>query len=65
MESMHYIGLDIHKKMIAFCIKSKDGTIVDHGVVAANREVLMEWIKKHSINPDGGDGGNTFYRLGL
>ena len=23
MENMHYIGLDIHKKIIAFCIKTK------------------------------------------
>ncbi len=45
MESMHYIGLDIHKKMIAFCIKSKEGAIVDHGIVAANRQDLLEWTQ--------------------
>ena len=45
MESMHYIGLDIHKKMTAFCIKSKEGAIVEHGIVAANRQDLLEWVQ--------------------
>ncbi len=45
MKSMHYIGLDIHKKMIAFCIKSKDGRIIDHGIVTANRQSLLEWVQ--------------------
>jgi hypothetical protein len=28
MEQVYYAGLDIHKKIIAFCIKQADGTIV-------------------------------------
>ena len=24
MESMYYVGLDIHKKVIAICVKNKD-----------------------------------------
>ncbi len=28
MESMHYIGMDIHKKIIAFCIKTFSGTLI-------------------------------------
>ncbi len=43
MKSMHYIGF--HKKMIAFCIKSKDGRIIDHGIVTANRQSLLEWVQ--------------------
>ena len=27
MGSLHYIGLDIHKKMIAFCIKALGGLL--------------------------------------
>jgi transposase len=38
--------LDIHKKIIAFCIKRSDGTIVDEGKVEATREALGEWVKK-------------------
>lgn len=29
MKSMHYIGFDIHKKVINFCEKQEDGTGVD------------------------------------
>lgn len=47
MESMYYIGLDIHKKMIAFCIKTLNGTMVDQGTITATRKALDEWI--HSL----------------
>ena len=39
----YYIGLDIHKKMVAYCIKEMDGTVVDEGKVAATREALSLW----------------------
>ena len=29
MTSMHYIGFDIHRKVISFCEKKKDGGIVE------------------------------------
>jgi hypothetical protein len=28
MEKLYYIGLDIHKKVIAYCIKTKKGHLV-------------------------------------
>jgi transposase len=40
---MHYIGLDVHKQSIAFCIKTADGTVVDRGRVEAKRAVLESW----------------------
>lgn len=43
MERVYYIGLDIHKKMIAYCIKLLDGTIVRQGKIAAERKELREW----------------------
>lgn len=36
MSIMHYIGFDIHKKVISFCEKMMDGTVVDRGVICAN-----------------------------
>jgi hypothetical protein len=33
MSIMHYIGFDIHKKVISFCGKMVDGTFVDQGVI--------------------------------
>lgn len=43
MASIYYIGLDIHKKMIAYCVKGVDGAIVKQGVVEASRKKLTEW----------------------
>ena len=43
---MHYIGLDIHKKVIAYCIKDAVGNIYKKGVLPAKRAALEEWINK-------------------
>jgi transposase len=40
---MHYIGLDVHKKSIAYCIKQADGTILREGSIAASRPDLDRW----------------------
>jgi len=45
MKEYHYVGLDVHKKVIAYCIKRADGTIVDEGTVAANRASLGRWVQ--------------------
>lgn len=44
MESIYYIGLDVHKKTIAYCIKTLSGKIVQQGVVAAERKALRKWL---------------------
>ena len=44
MGQIYYIGLDIHKKTIAYCVKRVDGFLVEQGVVAANRKALTEWL---------------------
>ena len=41
---MHYIGLDIHKKIIAYCIKTLDGAIYGQGKICATRPALIEWM---------------------
>lgn len=46
MNSMHYIGFDIHKKVISFCEKLADGTIVDQGMLRANRQTLTKWARE-------------------
>ncbi len=40
----YYIGLDIHKKIIAYCIKRIDGHLVVQGEVAATRKALHAWL---------------------
>jgi transposase len=44
MNAIYYIGLDIHKKVIAYCIKKVDGTLVRQGTVAAERKALQKWL---------------------
>ena len=40
MERVYYIGLDIHKKRISYCIKLKDGTKVKQKEIGTEREAL-------------------------
>jgi len=44
MSAIYYIGLDIHKKTIAYCIKRIDGLLVRQGTVAADRTALKKWL---------------------
>ena len=45
MEELYYIGLDLHKKIIAYCIKTGSGAMIRRGTVAATRPALLEWIE--------------------
>ena len=44
MASLHYVGMDIHKKMIAYCVKTKAGRLRGEGVIDATREALDKWV---------------------
>jgi len=44
MKGYYYIGLDVHKKVIAYCVKKADGEVVDEGTMRATREDLKEWV---------------------
>jgi len=44
MKRYHYIGLDVHKKMIAYCVKQADGTVVEEGKIRATRSALAAWL---------------------
>ena len=44
MSIMYYIGLDIHKKIIAYCLKRADGALINRGTIPATRPSLDEWI---------------------
>ena len=43
MNTPYYIGLDIHKKMIAWCLKDETGRVVERGEVKAERNALKKW----------------------
>jgi transposase len=42
---MYYIGLDVHKKTISFCVKDASSQIHQEGKVGATRRELDCWIK--------------------
>ena len=44
MNSMHYVGLDIHKKSISSCVRQADGTIVQESTIAASHQALDRWM---------------------
>jgi transposase len=45
MNVIHYIGLDVHKKTISYCIKTADGRIVREGKLEASRATLRSWAE--------------------
>jgi hypothetical protein len=42
---MYYIGLDVHKKTISYCVKDASGQIHQEGQVGATRWELDDWMK--------------------
>lgn len=43
---MYYIGLDVHKKTISYCVKDASGRVHAEGTVGATRTELDHWIKR-------------------
>src|ERR1700691_18297 len=48
MNISHYIGFDVHKKSISYCVKTADGKIVEEGTLKARRQSIEEWARKRS-----------------
>ena len=42
---MYYIGLDIHKKTISYCVKDASGQVHREGTVRATRNELDGWVR--------------------
>jgi len=42
---MYYIGLDVHKKTISYCVKDASGLVHQEGKIGATRRELDSWIK--------------------
>ena len=45
MQSMYYVGLDVHKKTISYCVKDASGRIHLEGTIPATRIDLDRWMK--------------------
>ena len=46
MTVLHYIGLDVHKKSISYCVKTAAGKVVQEGKVQACRAELRRWAEE-------------------
>jgi transposase len=42
---MYYIGLDVHKKTISYCVKDASGQIHREGTIGASRHELDGWVR--------------------
>jgi hypothetical protein len=43
MNDVHYIGFEVRKKTIGFCVKTAAGEIVEEGSVPSERARLRQW----------------------
>ena len=44
----HYIGLDVHKKSVSYCVKLADGKIVEEGKLPAKHATLRAWASQRT-----------------
>ena len=45
MQPMYYIGLDVHKRKISYCVKDNSGKVFAEGLLPATRLDLDLWMK--------------------
>ena len=64
METMYYIGLDVHKKTISYCVKDGSGRIYSEGSIPATRLSSGHVDEDSSATVDGGDGSDHLHGLG-
>lgn len=48
MNTIHYIGFDVHKKSVSYCVKTAAGRMVEEGEVGATRQALREWAQQRT-----------------
>src|SRR6201996_2959483 len=44
-ETRYYIGLDVHKKTISYCVKDAAGRVYQEGKIGSSRGELDVWIR--------------------
>ena len=45
MDIMYYIGLDVHKRTISYCVKGARGQVHQEGKIDATRRELDGWME--------------------
>jgi hypothetical protein len=51
---MYYIGLDVHKRTISYCVKDAAGQVHQEGKIGSTRRELDPWIKTSRPFPNPG-----------
>src|SRR5579864_3125936 len=41
---LYFVGLDVHKQVIAYCVKTAGGDMVMEGRIPATRTALDQWV---------------------
>lgn len=54
MNITHYIGFDVHKKWIFYCVKKQDGALVEEGKIPATRGAVRSWAEQRRVPWMGG-----------
>src|ERR1700751_3176414 len=62
---MYYIGLDVHKKTIRYCVKEASGQIERQGRIGATRNELDAWMKYLPQPLGSGHGSDDLHGLDL
>jgi hypothetical protein len=62
---MYYIGLDVHKRTISYCVKDGSGTIHCEGTIPATRFDLDRWMKTLPQPWTAAMESDRFYRVDL
>ena len=44
-ETMYYIGLDVHKRTISYCVKDAAGHVDSEGKIGSTRHELDAWVR--------------------
>jgi hypothetical protein len=65
MEPMYYIGLDVHKRKICYCVKDSGGKVYCEGSLPATRLDLDPRDENTSAAVERGDGSDYVHRLDL
>jgi hypothetical protein len=50
MQTMYYIGLDVHKRTISYCLKDSSGKIHADGTIPATRFDLDRVVEAFEVN---------------
>ena len=55
-----FVGLDIHSKIVAYCVKRADGEAVMAGSVPATRAALRSWAREVPGRKRSGDTSSCY-----